>query len=82
MTADEWASLQACTGWYAMRRYLLDSRGQIMEMMAEGKCDDMPMAIANCQVRKDIATLEWADIERFYATPEEPPKANEEEYEI
>ena len=82
MTIDEWSALQACTGWCAMRRYLLDCRSQIMEVMADGQCNDVPDAIAKCQIMKDLATIEWADIERFYATPEEPPKANKEEYEI
>lgn len=82
MTAEEWASLQGNPGWDALRQYIRDYRGRIMDEWANHVFDaDSPYGIRaqiRCEVLHDVAEMDWASIERFYAKPEEPKEQEEE----
>lgn len=78
MTKEEWQSLQGCPGWDAMRRYLMDYRARIMEQWATGRfplrgaTQDASIAIeaqVRCEILGDLADMDWASIESFYAPP-------------
>ena len=55
-----------------MKRYLMDSRARLMEGIAEGNYTDKELheAIFRCQNLKDLAEMDYATIEKFYAPPQ------------
>ncbi len=65
MTKEDWSSLQACPGWDALKRYLLEFRTELANRMADGSAPH-PETMYRCQALKDLATLEWKDIAGFY----------------
>lgn len=75
MTSEDWESLQACPGWDALRKYLRDYRGKIMEQWASGKIKtDADKAAIRCEILGDLADMDWASIEQFYAPPQPAPR--------
>lgn len=73
MTPDEWQALAGSSGWSAMKRYLLDSRANIMEAIAEGSFKDTELheAIFRCQNLKDLAEMDYKTIKKFYGIPDD-----------
>lgn len=79
MKREHWEALSACSGWDAMKAFLMDSRSKIMEQIADGKIPDESLkeAIFRCQNLKDLAEMDWETIEKFYR-PNQPLIYDEE----
>lgn len=74
MTKEDWDSLTACPGWSAMRAYLRDFRGSIMNQWAGGKLKGTAgdEAAVRCEILADLAEIDWESIDRFYRPKQEP----------
>lgn len=76
MTKEDWASLQGCPGWSALRQYLRDYRERLKEEWAQGKMGALNAeAMFKCQILGDLADMDWDSIDSFYR----PPQGTEDE---
>lgn len=72
MNKEEWASLQGCPGWFALRQYLRDYRERIKEGWALGQVGANTNAQVRCEILADLADMDWASIDNFYRPPQGP----------